>query len=70
MSVLGDQVGGLSVSIRDRDDIIQIWNTDKEKEQESTIIPKIKELLPDITFSAIFYKGKCHTYMYLSSLVL
>ena len=53
----GDEVSGLSVSIRDREDILQIWNTDSELSEESAIITKVKDLLPSVTFSAIFYKG-------------
>ena len=56
--ITGDEVGGLSVSIRDREDIIQIWNTDSTKADQSTIIAKVSQLLPDVTFSAVFYKGK------------
>ena len=58
MFVTGDEVSGVSVSVRDRDDIIQLWNTDSGLAEQSTIIDKVKELLPAITFSAIFYKGK------------
>lgn len=53
----GDEVGGLSISIRERDDIIQIWNKQSGLHEQSTIIQKVKELLPNITFSAVFYKA-------------
>ncbi|KAK3739545.1 hypothetical protein QZH41_016218 [Actinostola sp. cb2023] len=33
----GDQVCGVSVSLRDRDDIIQIWNTNAAYETDSTV---------------------------------
>ncbi|XP_064604965.1 eukaryotic translation initiation factor 4E type 3-like [Liolophura sinensis] len=53
----GDEIGGLSVSIRDRDDIIQIWNSRADLESESTVLQKVKELLPRVTFPAQFYKA-------------
>ena len=55
--VTGDEVSGLTVSIRERDDVIQIWNTNSLLHEQSTIVEKVKELLPSISFSAIFYKG-------------
>ncbi|XP_041379633.1 eukaryotic translation initiation factor 4E type 3-like [Gigantopelta aegis] len=53
----GDEVGGISVSIRDRDDIVQIWNIASDLSEQSTIISKVKELLPNVTFPALFYKA-------------
>ncbi len=55
---IGDEVSGLSVSVRERDDVIQIWNTNSSLSEKSEIVNKVKELLPDVAFSAIFYKGK------------
>ncbi|XP_074644150.1 eukaryotic translation initiation factor 4E type 3-like [Tubulanus polymorphus] len=52
----GDEVIGLSISIRERDDIIQIWNLDAHLNEKSRAIDRVKELLPDVTFTAIFYK--------------
>lgn len=57
-NIAGDEVSGLSVSIRDREDIVQIWNTDSELAEQSTITQKVMELLPHVKFSANFYKGK------------
>ncbi|KAL8611314.1 hypothetical protein ACOMHN_013745 [Nucella lapillus] len=51
-----DEVSGVSVCIRERDDIIQIWNVRAELEKGSTILQKIQTLVPDIKFSAAFYK--------------
>jgi len=53
----GDEVGGLSVSIREREDLVQIWNTRSDLAEEATVINKVKSLLPNTTFSAIFYKA-------------
>ena len=53
----GDEISGLSISVRERDDIIQIWNTQALLQEEATVIDKVKELLPDINFPAIFYKA-------------
>ena len=54
---LGDDIVGLSVSVRERDDIIQIWNRDSRLSENSTILEKVKQLLPDVQFFTVFYKG-------------
>ncbi|KAK6175455.1 hypothetical protein SNE40_013916 [Patella caerulea] len=53
----GDEVTGISVSLRDRDDILQIWNSRADLAEQSTIINKVKSLLPNVTFTAVFYKA-------------
>lgn len=52
----GDDVCGLSVSPRDRDDIIQVWNYRANLANNSTVLAKIHSLVPDIQFLAEFYK--------------
>ena len=58
-----DEICGLSVSPRERDDLIQIWNTRAETvsrdEKEDKVLRKIHELLPEVKFLAEFYKRKC-----------
>ena len=56
--VTDDEISGISISIRERDDILHIWNTKALLHEKATVIDKVKELLPDINFSAIFYKGE------------
>ena len=53
----GDEIGGISVSVRDRDDIVTIWNTRSDLAEQSTIMEKVQELVPSVTFTANFYKG-------------
>ncbi|KAL3853398.1 hypothetical protein ACJMK2_016941 [Sinanodonta woodiana] len=53
----GDEIGGVSCSVRDRDDIVQLWNTRADLADKSTVIQKVQELLPDVVFAAIFYKA-------------
>jgi len=52
----GDDICGLSVSPRDRDDIIQVWNYDANLAASDTVLGKIHSLVPDIQFLAEFYK--------------
>ncbi|VDI26820.1 eukaryotic translation initiation factor 4E type 3-like [Mytilus galloprovincialis] len=53
----GDEISGMSISVRERDDILQIWNTQALLHEQATVIDKVKELLPDVHFPAIFYKA-------------
>jgi len=51
----GDEIGGLSVSSRDRDNLIQIWNTNSQLHEKSTILQKVKEILSGVQFFTVFY---------------
>ncbi|KAI8511393.1 hypothetical protein Bbelb_104930 [Branchiostoma belcheri] len=52
----GDEVVGLSVSVRERDDIIQIWNQNAEVADKASVVSKFRELLPNTSFPTLFYK--------------
>ena len=52
----GDDVCGLSVSPREKDDLIQIWNVRSEDVGQSRVLDKVHQLLPDVRFNAEFYK--------------
>ena len=54
----GDDICGLSVSPREKDDLIQIWNKDKQVEPDSRVLQKVHKLVPDVRFNAEFYKRK------------
>jgi len=55
-----DDVTGISVSVREREDVIQVWNANSTKSNEASVIPKIKSLVPHVQFITHFYKGKSH----------
>ncbi|KAK8399126.1 hypothetical protein O3P69_004294 [Scylla paramamosain] len=52
----GDEVCGISVSVRERDDLLQIWNYDCSLTNQATVMKKVHSLVPDVFFNAEFYK--------------
>lgn len=54
----GDDIIGLSVGVRDREDIVQLWNKDSSLcEQSSAVLQKVQQLLPNVPHMSAFYKA-------------
>jgi len=52
-----DQVVGISISIRERDDHFMVWNSNYKCTEASNVVDDIKNiLLPKLKFHSIFYK--------------
>ncbi|KAM7439194.1 hypothetical protein ABFA07_011373 [Porites harrisoni] len=52
-----DEVCGISVSVRERDDIIQVWNSNAYAVEDAMILDKLRDLVPDVDLFDDFYKS-------------
>lgn len=53
----GDDILGVSVSIRENEDLIQIWNSDAQLSEKANVLNRLSEVAPYVTFPVIFYKA-------------
>lgn len=58
-----DEVCGVTVSIRDREDVILVWNTNAEVAAQAKIFDCVRLILPDTNFLSTFYKRKLKTFI-------
>lgn len=52
-----DEVCGISISVRERDDIIQIWNANAKAVEDATVLDKVRDLVKDVDLFDDFYKS-------------
>ena len=62
-----DDICGLSISPREKDDLIQIWNINTNAVEKSRVLEKIHMLVPDVRFNAEFYKRKTISKLYFNT---
>ncbi|XP_033328475.2 eukaryotic translation initiation factor 4E type 3 [Megalopta genalis] len=55
-----DEVCGVTVSIRDKDDTVQIWNMNAASASRATILKKVYSLLPNVNFSDFYKPHQSH----------
>ncbi|KZC04859.1 PREDICTED: eukaryotic translation initiation factor 4E type 3-like [Dufourea novaeangliae] len=55
-----DEVCGVTVSIRDREDLVQIWNTNATLASKATVLQKVHSLLTDVNFSEFYKPHQSH----------
>ncbi|KAJ8046919.1 Eukaryotic translation initiation factor 4E type 3 [Holothuria leucospilota] len=53
----GDEICGISVSIRNVDDVIMVWNRRTDLAEKARVKEKVQGILPNIEFNAVFYKS-------------
>jgi len=53
-----DDIVGITVSVREREDLIMIWNMDASLAKTARVFECIRLMLPDIFFMGEFYKRK------------
>ncbi len=52
----GDDICGLTISIRQHDDIIRLWNTNALSKNQN-LLNRAKEIVPNAELRSPFYKG-------------
>ncbi|XP_078041554.1 eukaryotic translation initiation factor 4E type 3 [Augochlora pura] len=57
---IDDEVCGITVSIKDRDDMIQIWNMNAASAPRATVLKKVHSLLPNVNFSDFYKPHQSH----------
>jgi hypothetical protein len=60
-----DEICGISVSTREKEDVLLIWNTNSELASESRILDCLRLILPDTDFLSTFYKRMLFWIFYL-----
>lgn len=51
-----DEICGLTVSVREKFDVVQLWNVNAELASKANVINKVIRLLPEVEFAEPLYK--------------
>lgn len=61
-----DEICGLTVSVREKFDVVQLWNVNAALASKASVINKVIRLLPEVDFAEPLYKRKYFNFLSLS----
>ena len=56
----GDEVCGVTASVRDREDVVDIWNTNAALASKATVLEKVQSLLPNVNCTKFYKPHQSH----------
>uniref|UniRef100_A0A1B6KZ59 EIF-4F 25 kDa subunit n=1 Tax=Graphocephala atropunctata TaxID=36148 RepID=A0A1B6KZ59_9HEMI len=52
----GDSICGVTMAVRERDDLVQVWNLSAKLANNEKMVPVIHRLVPNVEFQVVYYK--------------